>query len=465
MADVVGVGLLIIGIDPGMCLGDIGHTLDKEQRCENQTCTDRDNQIKYDRQHDRRHQHGNITLRGSFEHGADILPAAHIICNNEQDCGDCRHRNHGRIRHQNDQNAEHNDGMHHTGNRGSAAVLDVRGGSCDRTGCGDSAEERRADIRNALRDQLHIGTVLRADHTVRNDAGEQRFNGCQNRNRERIGQHGADAAECDMRQREFRGRIGDCIEIADRIDMHPRELYDRCTENDRDQRGGNLLKLLRPENQHRKRQQADQQRRDIERSDAPDNLRDLIYGLNRRILEGQAEKILDLTDHNRDGNAECKSRGNRAGDVFEQLAESANAHDDQQDARHDRRKDQAVHAVRRDDPGNDRCKCRGRTGNLHTAAAEERDQESGDNRGIETLLRIDTGSKRKRDGKRQRYDRDDHARDQVLDKLRLRVGFHDRKELRFELFGRQLLSCLFHFHLSVLIECPDIILQKSAGIK
>ena len=48
----------------------------------------------------------------------------------------------------------------------AAAVLDIGSGTRDRTGCRNTAEQCRTDIRNTLRDELHIGTVLRADHTV-----------------------------------------------------------------------------------------------------------------------------------------------------------------------------------------------------------------------------------------------------------------------------------------------------------
>ena len=49
----------------------------------------------------------------------------------------------------------------------------------------DAAEQRRRDVGDALRDQLHVGAVPPADHAVGDDRGEQRLDRAEQRDRER----------------------------------------------------------------------------------------------------------------------------------------------------------------------------------------------------------------------------------------------------------------------------------------
>ena len=66
-----------------------------------------------------------------------------------------------------------------------AAVAHVGRGARDRAGRGESAEQRRDDVRDALTDQLLIGVVPRARHAVRDHRRQQRLDRAEHRDRER----------------------------------------------------------------------------------------------------------------------------------------------------------------------------------------------------------------------------------------------------------------------------------------
>ncbi|GAA5050069.1 hypothetical protein GCM10023318_19820 [Nocardia callitridis] len=70
-----------------------------------------------------------------------------------------------------------------------SAGANVDGGTRDRTGGGDTTEQWRGDIRQALAEQFAVGVVARADrHGVRRGRRKQRLEGGQRRD----GQRGRD---------------------------------------------------------------------------------------------------------------------------------------------------------------------------------------------------------------------------------------------------------------------------------
>ena len=92
------------------------------------------------------------------------------------------------------------------------------------------------------------------------------------------------------------------------------------------------------------------------------------------------------------------------------------AHQDEESAGHERRYHESVHAVLLDDAVHDDDEGAGGTADLHLAAAEERDEETGhdgrEDAGFRRSARRDAES----DGQRQGYDTYDNTCKQVLDK-------------------------------------------------
>jgi hypothetical protein len=66
---------------------------------------------------------------------------------------------------------------------------DIGGGARNRAGDTDAAEQGRADIGRALRHQFAIGAVAPPGHAVGHNGGEQRFDGAEQGEGDRGGQH------------------------------------------------------------------------------------------------------------------------------------------------------------------------------------------------------------------------------------------------------------------------------------
>ena len=65
--------------------------------------------------------------------------------------------------------------MDDAGNRSASAVVDIRHGTGNRTGNGNTAENRYDDIGGPLCNQFGIGVMLVSCHTVGHRSGQQRF--------------------------------------------------------------------------------------------------------------------------------------------------------------------------------------------------------------------------------------------------------------------------------------------------
>ena len=81
-------------------------------------------------------------------------------------------------------NGKQREGVDHSCDRSESAGADVGGGTSDGARGRNAAEERRANVGDSLRDQLHVGVVVIAAHAVGDHGGEQAFNGGEQRDRE-----------------------------------------------------------------------------------------------------------------------------------------------------------------------------------------------------------------------------------------------------------------------------------------
>jgi hypothetical protein len=108
--------------------------------------------------------------------------------------------------------------------------------------------------------------------------------------------------------------------------------------------------------------------------------------VGRKILNLQAEKILDLGRKNQQGDAARKTNGQRVGDELQECAKSCQPHDDQECSRHQGSDSQPVVSLVPDDVIDyDNERPRG-AGNLDTTPAKGRYDNSRDDGSIETLL-------------------------------------------------------------------------------
>ena len=161
-----------------------------------------------------------------------------------------------------------------------------------------------------------------------------------------------------------------------------------------------------------------------------------------RSGQGQAEQIPDLAGDDDDGDTGGEADRDRKRDELDVGAEPQQAGDHHQDAGEDRRQKQAVHAVPLHGRGNQHDEGAGRSADLEAAAAERRDQEAGDDRGVEALYRRRARRDRDRHRQRQRDDRDREAGEGVGLEIGKAVAFaQDRHQLRREQVAKARREC------------------------
>ena len=115
----------------------------------------------------------------------------------------------------------------------------------------------------------------------------------------------------------------------------------------------------------------------------------------------QTQKVLDLRQRNQHRDAVGKADHHGNGNEADQRAELEQAHQKQHDARHRGGDDQVGQAVALHDAVDDDDEGAGRPADLHRTAAEQRDQEAGDDGGEDAGLGLEAGRDRKGHGQRQ----------------------------------------------------------------
>ena len=108
----------------------------------------------------------------------------------DQHGGERGQRDVARERRRDQHEQQQEDRMQHARDRPARAGADVGRGARDRAGDADAAEQRRADVGDALRHQLAIGAVAAPGHAVGDHRRQQRFDGAEQREGDRVGQHG-----------------------------------------------------------------------------------------------------------------------------------------------------------------------------------------------------------------------------------------------------------------------------------
>ena len=170
---------------------------------------------------------------------AEVLVLAHVPGHDQQHRGQRgqRHVAHQRRQQQHEQQQEHR--VQHARDRRTRAGAHVGRGARDRAGRGQAAEQRRADVGDALRDQFAVGAMAAADHAVGDDRRQQRFDAGEERDGEGGGQQFEGALERDVREVEGRQRRGQAAEAAaDGFDRQRETDADRRADHQRDQEAG-----------------------------------------------------------------------------------------------------------------------------------------------------------------------------------------------------------------------------------
>lgn len=407
----------------------IRHSADEKDCGQKNAHLDGDGQIHDNGQNERREKNGHVALRRALDELREILVAAHVERDLEKDRGERRHRNHFGVlaEQKHDQKQHHR--MDQARNRTRRAVPDVRRRARDRPRRRDSAENRGKDVGDSLPHEFRIRTVPRSRHTVGDNRGEERFDGPENRNRERGLKHLAHHFKADIRQMRQRKSRRDMVlganrRHADVRSVPPQNLDERGREDDGNQGAGNLRRHLGPKNAYEKSENTHDDRMEIRRSnrlrvqgDFPDG----VGGFGNSRGEMQTQKIRNLSERNDDGDSGGKPHGHRERDEFDDRSELRHAENDEHDAREKRRRGESVITVFGDDAVDDDDEGSRRTADLKTAPAEKGNGEPRDNRRVKPLFGTDAARDGESDGKRKRKYSDDEPGHQILGEKLFRI--------------------------------------------
>ena len=130
-------------------------------------------------------------------------------------------------------------------------------------------------------------------------------------------------------------------------------------------------------------------------------------------VKRKSEEILHLSREDGKGNTAGESHYDRIRDELEDDTHLAHSHHHEEDTRHDRSDDKALHSVLSDNAGNNHDERTGRSSDKEVRSSKERDEESRYNCSDETLLRGHAAGNTECDCKRKGDDTDDQARDKV----------------------------------------------------
>src|SRR5207244_2516456 len=155
-------------------------------------------------------------------------------------------------------------------------------------------------------------------------------------------------------------------------------------------------------------------------------------------------QVTDLAREDDQRDAARESDRHWVGNELDRGAEAEQAEGDEDEAGHERRDDEPVDAVLLHDSRHDHHERARRPPDLDARAAQQRDEETGDDGGIESALGTEPARDRERNRERQRDDADDDAGDQVPGKLLPVVVLDGGEKLGDEHGAEKILNSRMH---------------------
>lgn len=211
------------------------------------------------------------------------------------------------------------------------------------------------------------------------------------------------------------------VEVADGARLHPEAAHHGDARGERHERSGDALAHLGPEEQDGEAHRANGDGLPIRRADALGDGVQLVHGLDGRCAGGvgEAEEVFQLSDDEGDRDTRSEAGGDGVGHESDDRTQLEQAHQNEQNAGDDGGRDQTVDAVGGHDARHDGGEGGGGPRDLHAAAAEEGDEEPGDDGRVETLLGAHARGDGERDGEGERNHGHHDAREDVLGSCRL----------------------------------------------
>ena len=368
------------------------YAADEQQRRQNHSGFHRDRQIG---KHSQRkcHQPDADVGPGELQQLRNLAPLAHVVSDDHQDRGQCRHRHIADQRRGKQQNTKQRERVNHPGNRRLRSGADVGGSPCDRARGRQSAEHRRENVGYSLSNELNVGIVPVVAHPIRDHSRHQRFDRAQHgygksRSEQPMDQIGAEVGNLPVRQ-AARNSAEFC---PDRCHRQLKEIDGTGRKQQRNNRSRDARRERPAEQQGEQGKYGERSRLQRQCVKVAGQCLHPQPEDSGNFLEMQSEKILDLGAGDEHRNPIGESDYDRPRDEFHSGAQSRNAHDYEQYASHHRAHEQPVHTVDGDNARDDNHKCASRPPDLRLRATQSRNQKPSDDRAINSSLWRQTGS-------------------------------------------------------------------------
>ena len=409
----------------------LGDTFHEEEHGYQEANLDGNRQVEDNGQEEGCYQHRHVALRVLHQR-TERPPLAHVIGYDDQNSCEASHRDVFRQRPEEKQDEQEDNGVHNTGDRRFPAIVDVRHRAGDGSGYGDTAEEGDYDIRRTLGNQFGIGIMLVARNTICHSRREQGFDGAQDGYRKGRGEKEVYHLHIKLNRRGLGHGCLDGKAVADgfdagEVEIRPPHIDCHRHHNDSHQRTGHPLRKLRGQDNDDDAQQSDSRREPVDRRESPDVGNPFRDEIRRHLVHRQPEEVFDLRRENRQGDSAREADDDGVGDKLDDRPQLQRAHDDQQDARHDRRDGQSLEPEVLDDAIYNNNKGSRRPSDLDGAAAEQRNHESADDGGNQTLFGTHARGDTECNGQRQGDDAHDDARHQVCHEFFFGISLQRRE--------------------------------------
>ena len=327
--------------------------------------------------------------------------------------------------------------MHDAADRSLAAVVDVGHRTGDGTSGRDAAEDGRSDVCKTLSHQLRVRVVVCTYHTVSHRSREERLYGAEHGDGQRRSHKALDGVPCHG----WHVSVGDGAAyreaVADGLNGGHAEivLQDKGCDghhDDGNERSRNLLAHLRSESDDDDAEDADNGAPEVGSREVRDIASPFLDEVRRHAFYGKSEEVLYLCGEDGHGNTARKSHHDGVGNILDDGAQLQQTEQQQEHASHDGGYHQSLYAILLYDAVDDDNEGAGWSAYLHLAAAEQRDDKSGDDGGDDAFLRGYAGGDAECDGKRQGDNTYDDASHDVGCQGLSVVRLEGRKKLWFQ---------------------------------
>ena len=296
-------------------------------------------------------------------------------------------------RHQQQQDEQQHHGVHDACHGRASAVVDVGHGPGNGSRGGDAAEQRGQQVGGALGDKFGVRVVVVARHAVGHGGREQRLDGAQHGNGQRHGEEVLHRLPVQCGQGGVGQGGADAEAVADGVDalyagIRLEQPHRQRHHHDGHQRAGNLLEHAGREGDNQDACHAYCRVPPVDAVEVAGVDHPLAHEVARHLLapEVKPQDVRHLRGEDGDRYAAGEAHHDGVGNELDDRPQPEHSQQHEDDARHERGRQQSGLAVLLDDAVHDDDERPRGPAYLHPAAAEQRDDEARDDGGNDALL-------------------------------------------------------------------------------